>query len=629
MSLWPRDQSPGEWLADRLRDGIDYGAILLAATVCSTGQIGQCKRVTGLLVLRVVFWTRRSVSGTFQYRRCRSWFLLTNLLHIDTLLSQTLRSRWRMFEVLDQGDKMSPPGREDDDRERLVIGSTVKRGRTTVKGRKEMDKRRPQIRPARLRQRHRSLLFGLIAAVLTSVAGSASAQTVADVDFDGDGEVGFGDFLMFAGAYDTTQPAYDLDANGRVEFDDFLTFAGFYGQSVFPVVNSELHLVVDTGQDQCYGAQGEIPCPSIGQPFYGQDGQHDGNASRYTLANDSLTVFDQVTGLTWQRSPDTDHDNEIGASDKMNWGELQAYPATLNAQGFGGYTDWRLPTIKELYSLIDFSGVDPNAMSTNTSDLVPFIDTNAFTFAYGDLNAGERIIDAQYASATLYVGSTSREQLLFGVNFADGRIKGYGLVMPGGRIKTFFVICTRGSSGYGANDLIDNGDRTVTDRLTSLMWTQDDSAADAPGGLDWEEAFAWADAKNSALHLGFSDWRLPNAKELQSILDYERSPLTTGSAAISPLFNATQITNEAGQPDYPYYWSSTTHVNFMGGASAVYVSFGKALGYMHGAWIDVHGAGAQRSDPKAGDPGRFPWGRGPQGDAIRIYNFVRLVRDIQ
>jgi len=41
----------------------------------------------------------------------------------------------------------------------------------------------------------------------------------------------------------------------------------------------------------------------------------------------------------------------------------------------------------------------------------------------------------------------------------------------------------------------------------------------------------------------------------------------------------------------------------------------------------VHGAGAQRSDPKTGNPNNFPTGFGPQGDAIRIYNFVRLVRN--
>ncbi len=45
-------------------------------------------------------------------------------------------------------------------------------------------------------------------------------------------------------------------------------------------------------------------------------------------------------------------------------------------------------------------------------------------------------------------------------------------------------------------------------------------------------------------------------------------------------------------------------------------------------WVDVHGAGAQRSDPKTGDTSEYPTGYGQQGDAIRIYNFVRCVRDV-
>ena len=49
---------------------------------------------------------------------------------------------------------------------------------------------------------------------------------------------------------------------------------------------------------------------------------------------------------------------------------------------------------------------------------------------------------------------------------------------------------------------------------------------------------------------------------------------------------------------------------------------------MHGRLMDVHGAGAQRSDPKAGNAADYPYGRGPQGDVIRIDNFVRLVRDL-
>lgn len=49
----------------------------------------------------------------------------------------------------------------------------------------------------------------------------------------------------------------------------------------------------------------------------------------------------------------------------------------------------------------------------------------------------------------------------------------------------------------------------------------------------------------------------------------------------------------------------------------------------NGQWIDAHGAGAQRSDPKVKDPAKtYPYADGPQGDAIRVENYVRLVRDI-
>lgn len=378
--------------------------------------------------------------------------------------------------------------------------------------------------------------------------------------------------------------------------------------------------VVDTGQDTCYDASPAITCQAEGEAFYGQDAQCDGHAPSYTLGSDGLTVYDNNTGLSWQRSPDTDRDGDIDAADKFTWTELQAYPAALNAESFGGYNDWRVPTIKELYSLIDFRGTDPHVEGDDTTGLVPFIDTSYFAFAYGDTGAGERIIDSQYASSTLYV-STVDGELLFGVNFADGRIKGYGLVHPGGGEKTFLAICVRGHADYGFNDFVGNGDGTITDLATGLMWQQADSGA----GLDWEDALAYAENLTLA---GHDDWRLPNAKELQSIVDYTRSPDTTSSAAIDPLFHVTPITDEEGTVDYPYYWSGTTHAAYPDhGDTAAYVAFGRGLGYMNGKWRDVHGAGCQRSDPKIGDPNEFPVGRGPQGDAIRIYNYVRCVRD--
>jgi len=376
--------------------------------------------------------------------------------------------------------------------------------------------------------------------------------------------------------------------------------------------------IVSTNQTIYYGNQNEITAPATGAAFYGQDAQYSGNETNY-VDNGDGTITDMITGLMWQQSPDTDEDGDIDAEDKSSYDDAVAGAADFN---LGGYGDWRLPTIKEQYSLIVFSGVDPSGYEGSSTDgLVPFIDTETFDFAYGDTDAGERIIDSQYASSNMYVDG----ELLFGVNFADGRIKGYGLQMPFGPAvdKTFFVTYVRGNDTYGVNEFTDNSDGTITDASTGLMWMQDDTQ----DGMNWEDALSYSENLEAA---GYTDWRLPDAKELQSILDYTRSPGTTGSAAIDPNFNATEITNEAGASDYGCYWSSTTHSNWSdrAGSAGAYVSFGRAMGYMDN-WVDVHGAGAQRSDPKTGDPGDYPTGHGPQGDAIRILNFARAVRTIQ
>ena len=202
--------------------------------------------------------------------------------------------------------------------------------------------------------------------------------------------------------------------------------------------------------------------------------------------------------------------------------------------------------------------------------------------------------------------------MAFGVNFDTGHIKAYATdVGP-----THFARCVRGDS-YGVNDFVDNGDGTITDRATGLMWAQADSAS----GMDWQHALAYAQTQSASKYLGHDDWRLPNTKELQSLVDYTRSPGATDAAhvgpAIDPLFTSTPITNEAGDADYPWYWTSTSVTAQANGAYvfAWYVAFGRAVG---SDGKDLHGAGAVRFDAKViGEPG---------GES-RYVNYVRLVRD--
>ncbi|MBN1507283.1 MAG: DUF1566 domain-containing protein [Sedimentisphaerales bacterium] len=145
----------------------------------------------------------------------------------------------------------------------------------------------------------------------------------------------------------------------------------------------------------------------------------------------------------------------------------------------------------------------------------------------------------------------------------------------------------------------DNADGTIIDRATGLMWSQADSGV----GMDWQDALACVQQKNRERYHGYNDWRLPDAKELQSIVDYTRSPATTNSAAADPNFSVTPIVDEGGRTDYPFYRTSTTHAGgAVTGSDAVYVAFGEALGHMEappgsGMYqpMDVHGAGAKRS----------------------------------
>ena len=84
------------------------------------------------------------------------------------------------------------------------------------------------------------IVIGLLAVVGVVLAGAGfvSAQTAADADFDGSGDVGFQDFLLFAAKFNTSEgdgeyeAKFDIDGNGSVGFTDFLTFARFFGETV-------------------------------------------------------------------------------------------------------------------------------------------------------------------------------------------------------------------------------------------------------------------------------------------------------------------------------------------------------------------------------------------------------------
>ena len=368
--------------------------------------------------------------------------------------------------------------------------------------------------------------------------------------------------------------------------------------TALPAVRASAFVVPDTGQKACYDNRGRIACRAPGESFFGQDADYRGPEPSFRDNGDG-TATDLNTGLIWQKNP---------AKKQFTFQQAGEYAIKLE---LAGHDDWRLPTIKELYSLIDFSG------DMNTG--VPFIDTSVFGYYHPNELPGNRFMDGQYWSDTVYVGRTMfGNYSVFGVNFADGRIKAYPAGQGRRPAKRNFVRCVRSDPGYGENRFKDNGDGTITDLASGLMWQK----ADSGRPMKWEQAISYAERLSLA---GHNDWRLPNAKELQSIVDYTRAPdaLAPGSRgpAIDPVFVLTQTES--------WYWTGTT---LAAGPrpTGIYVCFGQALAYDRrtGKFTNnAHGAGAQRSDPKEGDPRRFPQGRGPQADQIRIYNYVRAVRN--
>ncbi len=349
--------------------------------------------------------------------------------------------------------------------------------------------------------------------------------------------------------------------------------------------------IVETGQGFCYGRDGaKITCPAEGEAFYGQDAQFSGNAFSFT-DNGNGTVTDNVTGLLWQQTPDSGY---------YSWNDAQTYCETLS---LGGSDDWRMPSLKELFSISNFSAG------------WPYLD-----LTYFQLTTTESVSkDEQYWGNSHYVGKTSEGgyDAAFGVNHATGHIKAYPAATSGGRGKR--IRCVSGAE-YGINQFVDNGNGTISDEATGLMWSQ----ADSGEGMDWEAALAYAQAQNEANYLGFSDWRLPNVKELQSIVNYNYAPDAQDAAykgpALDPLFSVSEITNEAGIADYPYYWTGTS-ARFQAGKDFYYVWYvaaGRAVGP---DGDDSHGAGAVRFSTKyEGGPA------GEDAESAERDNYVRLVR---
>ena len=312
--------------------------------------------------------------------------------------------------------------------------------------------------------------------------------------------------------------------------------------------------VPDTGQTKCYDVAGNvITCPLPGEDLYGQDANYSIIPMSYSKLDsignalpDSATswfmVRDNVSGLIWEMKTNKDgkkdYSNPHDADNTYSW--YDSNPATnggfsgtpvdstdtedfikaLNDAHYGGYSDWRLPTVKEL------------------GDVVKYTKQGLY-------------IDTEYFPETqnhFYWSSTTNADLTTSAwcaNFVQG--KGYDNYK---NVSSIYVRAVRGEQSQSA--YVDNGDGTVTDTSTSLMWQK------ATSYTYWEQALSYCENLSLA---GYNDWRLPTIKELQSLVDYSRVHPAINTTFFPDTISSVYWSSTSSE-DYPY---SAWEIDFSGG----------------------------------------------------------------
>jgi hypothetical protein len=308
-----------------------------------------------------------------------------------------------------------------------------------------------------------------------------------------------------------------------------------------------------TGQTVCYDAGGAvIACVNTGQDGDLQKGVA-WPSSRFT-DNGDQTITDNLNGLMWTQDGNAPGPSACTPGITKTWQEALDYAACLNTNTYLGHNDWRLPNRKELRSLVNYSQSDSAAWLNNASQ------------GFSNVQATYYWSSTTYAPNTIYAWVVNMNG---GYVDYGGKAGGGYYVWPvrAGQSGTVNLPKTGQTTSYATGDdgnlqkgvtwptprFTDNGDQTITDNLTALMWTKDGNApgtACTPGAVKtWQGALDYAACLNTNNYLGHNDWRLPNVNELESLVH-------SGQSNIATWLNTQGFSNV--QADW--YWSSTTHV---------------------------------------------------------------------
>ena len=269
------------------------------------------------------------------------------------------------------------------------------------------------------------------------------------------------------------------------------------------------------------------------------------------MDNGDGTVTDHVTGLMWEKA---------GSSSILQYHKAQQRVKLLNKEEYLGYEDWRIPTIEELSSLLEpkknEKGKHINALfnpeqktcwssdhySQGWRNFYHIVDFSRGKITWGVARADYTfLIPDEEEHFVRAVRSIVKKPKTIQV-----KLRSTPLVTVDSDVEMMirernFFVKNRNDKGEFPNDFVDNGDGTITDRITGLVWEKGGSST----AMFYWSAKKYVSRLNKERSGGYNDWRIPTTEELASLLERERNDR---ALYIAPLFDGGQKA----------YWTSDT-----------------------------------------------------------------------
>jgi DNA-binding IclR family transcriptional regulator len=318
----------------------------------------------------------------------------------------------------------------------------------------------------------------------------------------------------------------------------------------------------------------------------------------------------------WQKS---------GSSKSLDNRSTEEYIKRLNTQKLAGYSDWRIPTIDELASLLSRrrkSGVhiDPvfnnklvRCWSADQADITSPYYSGAWIVSfklgevtlamwlsersatYGAGSSNKNIMNYLKAVRSLELASIPKTAAVARISLRKKPLKISSEKKINSMLAKYgFFDISRNPLGSFDNRFVDNNDGTVTDRATGLMWQKSGSSK----SLENRGTKKYVQQLNRQRFAGQSNWRMPTIEELASLLKKAK----INGVHIDSIFNNKQIR----------CWTidqCDTNRSYQLGAWLVHFQFGEISKAM---WID----------PKTGSGIGYL-------ESTNITNYVKAVRSIR